>query len=322
MNINLIIQFVKKNNLLVASETVILGLSGGPDSIFLLHILKEFQKDLNFTLLAAHLDHEWRKDSDDDVTFCAHVCTTLDIPFISAKASELSIPIKKTGSKEALARSWRRHFLETVRKENNGTKIALAHHEQDQQETFFIRLIRGASLTGLTAMKPKAGYFIRPLLQTSKSDILAYLHGHNIPYLVDSTNSSEDYLRNRIRLHVLPALQKADTRFDSNFLSTLKSLQKTEQFLHNLTVKSYKELLTEKGQSSLDLRALLNLDNFLQKRVLLHWLIEHKVPFNPSQNFLLEIQKFFNNIKSNSHRIHTSWVIGKQQNRVFIKKID
>ncbi len=321
MDINLIIQFVKNNTLLTTSDTVILGLSGGPDSVFLLYFLKEAQKNLGFSLVAAHLDHGWRVESANDLIFCENVCKALDIPFVSAQASELSINFKKNGSQEALGRVLRQHFLETIRKQYNGTKIAVAHHKQDQQETFFIRLIRGSSLTGLTAMKPKAGFYIRPLLQTSKSDILAYLHEHNIPYLTDSTNASENFLRNRIRLNVLPALQKVDTRFDTNFLSTLESLQETEQFLQNLTVKTYEELVVD-SSNFLCLSKLLALDDFLQNRIILHWLIENKVTFTPSQSFLEEIRKFLHQTKSSSHMIHTNWMIFKKQKNVFIKKIE
>lgn len=321
MDFKKIIQFATKNNLLMKSDVIVVGLSGGPDSVFLLHFLKELQKTIGITLIAAHLDHEWRTDSANDVLFCSDMCKKLDVPFISARASELEMHFKKNGSPEALARSWRRSFLESVQKHYTANKIALAHHEQDQQETFFIRLIRGASLTGLTAMKPKAGCYIRPLLQTSKADIIAYLTKREIPYLTDSTNSSENYLRNRIRINVVPALQKTDPRFDANFLNTLESLQKTEQFLHDLTVKTYNDLICNPTDLSLDIHKLLNIDEFLQKRVLVHWLIEQKVTFTPTQSFLEEIKKFLKQTKSSSHALHTDWEICKKSQMIFIKKL-
>src|SRR5260221_9609791 len=136
----------------------------------------------------------------------------------------------------------RRYFFEKVLQEHNADCIALAHHAQDQEETFFIRLIRGSSLTGLTAIKAKHGHYIRPLLETNKSDILAWLHENNIPYATDTTNDSSDYLRNRIRMNVLPALRTCDDRFATNFLSTLNRLQSTEQFLEQLTLKTFEDI--------------------------------------------------------------------------------
>lgn len=322
MIINSCAEFVQKNNLLCTNTPIIIGLSGGPDSVFLLHLLNNLKNLYRVTLIAAHLDHEWRTNSADDTIFCEEMCQKLGITFISKKASELEITIKKNGSQEALGRSLRRYFLEKVRKDYNADAIALGHHEQDQQETFFIRLIRGATLSGLTGMQPKASYYIRPLLQTSKHDILAYLKQHSIPYLIDPTNISESYLRNRIRLKVLPALQDADSRFDKNFVRTLESLQETEQFLQTLTEKTYKEIKSiEVGIHFLDLPALLNLDNFLRKRVLLLWLIEHKLPFTPSEALINEIQRFLLQKKSNAHAMHTTWVLKKYRDKIFISKI-
>lgn len=322
MNKTTLLQFSIVNNLFSDNQTIIIGLSGGPDSIFLLYFFHTIKIEYNLTIIAAHLDHEWRKNSHEDSAFCYDICQKLNIPFISAKASELNIIAKKMGSKEALGRRLRRVFLEQVCQQFNGNAIALAHHEQDQQETFFIRLIRGTSLTGLTAMKPKSGYYIRPLLQTSKEDILAYLHKHNIPYLIDPTNSSENHLRNRIRLNVLPALEKTDSRFNANFLRSLTSLQKTEQFLYNLTAITYKELIVNEASiDMLNFKKLLSLDNFLQKKVILYWLIEHNVTFTPTEKLLNEIHRFLLQKKNNSHMLHTSWKITKKYNNVFIEKI-
>ncbi len=133
--------FIAQYNLLPAGSTVVLGLSGGPDSVFLLHLLA----DKNIKLIAAHLDHEWRADSADDVTFCKKLAQKYNVPFITAKASELKRTFKWDGSQEQLGRAMRRHFFATVAAAHATDSIALAHHAQDQQETFFIRLMRGRS---------------------------------------------------------------------------------------------------------------------------------------------------------------------------------
>jgi tRNA(Ile)-lysidine synthase len=314
--------FIKKHSLIPDKSTIIVGLSGGPDSVFLVHFLHGIKDVYKIDIIAAHLDHEWRTNSAHDVAFCATLCQKLGITFVSKKASELNIIIKRNGSQEELGRMLRRYFLEAVRKEYNAEAIALAHHKQDQQETFFIRLIRGATLTGLTGMHPKSVYYIRPLLEISKAAIVSFLNSHNLEYLVDPTNLSENYLRNRIRLKVVPALLETDLRFDANFLRTMSSLQETELFLNNLTVTTYKSLeVIENSISYLNLTGLLETDLFLQKRVVIYWLITCKVPFTPTEALVSEILRFLINKKSNKHMLHTTWEVVKKDNKVFINKI-
>ena len=140
--------FIAHHNLIFANKTVVVGLSGGPDSVFLLHLLST---KFNIDLIAAHLDHEWRPDSHKDVEFCRDLAKKYDVPFVTQEISELPISLKFDGSLEDVGRRARRFFFESICTSHNADLIAVAHHAQDQQETFFIRLLRGASLTGLTA---------------------------------------------------------------------------------------------------------------------------------------------------------------------------
>ncbi len=322
MIIDSINSFIKKHQLITPSSTIIIGLSGGPDSVFLTYILHYLKDSYNLKLIAAHLDHEWRSNSAQDVIFCTQLCAQLDIPFISKKASQLNITIKKTGSKEEMGRILRRTFLEEAAQAYNANAIALGHHLQDQEETFFIRLIRGTTLSGLTSMRPKAGLYIRPLLETNKTDIVQYLQNNSIEYLTDPTNCSLDYLRNRIRMKVLPALQETDVRFDANFLRTIHSLQETDDFLYKLTLDTYTKIIMDnEGIPYLNLQSLLALDNFLQKRVLLYWLIQEQVPFELTEKLLKEIQRFLVQKKSNQHTLHQQWAIVKKQGLVSIKRL-
>src|SRR5579872_4562008 len=227
--------YISQHNLIPPNSTIILGLSGGPDSVFLAHLLADMQKKGLCTVIAAHLDHQWRTDSANDVQFCQALAEQLGITFVSTSIDNLSLSVKFNGSKEEMGRRMRRHFFEQVKNEHEAHAIALAHHADDQQETFFIRLLRGASLTGLTGMKPHHGDYIRPLLEISKAEILDYLTAHQITYLIDPTNESDAYLRNRIRNTVIPALTATDNRFSANFMATLHRLQETEEFLDHLT---------------------------------------------------------------------------------------
>ena len=127
------------------------------------------------------------------------------------QATPADIPLTKdTGSQEDRGRRLRRTFLEKIAKEHSADAIALGHHQDDQQETFFLRLIRGASITGLAGMKPRHGLYIRPLLDCKKESILTYLRTEGLSFLHDSTNEDDSFLRNGIRLNVLPALRSCD----------------------------------------------------------------------------------------------------------------
>ncbi|HZW60591.1 MAG TPA: tRNA lysidine(34) synthetase TilS [Candidatus Babeliales bacterium] len=312
--------YISEHNLIPTGSNIILGLSGGPDSVFLLHYLADLQTQGVCSVIAAHLDHEWRPESYKDVQFCSMLTKQLEVPFVSAKLSELSLSVKYNGSQEEIGRKARRSFLEKVRTDYNGDFIALAHHADDQQETFFIRLIRGASLAGLTAMKPKQGAYIRPLLNISKADILAYLHEHTIPYLIDPSNNSDNYLRNRIRNHVLPGLKESDARFDHNFKRTLQQLQHAEQFMAAHALKTFESISTrnEHNHYQININQFLELDPILQHRIFVHWFCQMKIPFIPSQAFFDEIIRFLQQSENGKHQIHPTWKIIKKAGKLGI----
>ena len=312
-------QYCQKHGLLPHKAKIILGLSGGPDSMLLLHYLKTQQQTGNISLLAAHLDHEWRENSSNDVEFCARETARLEVPFIAIKASSLAFKPKFNGSKEDLGRSMRRYFFESLRKQEGADLIALAHQMQDQEETFFIRMIRGCSLAGLTGIQPVQDHYIRPLLETSRSDILSYLENNNIPFLIDPSNASDLFLRNRIRNKLLPIVRTIDPRFDKNFARMLTQLQETNEFLDQLTESSL-AAITDNNQKSLCTKRFNLLHPVLKKRVIISWLIQEKVPFSPSEQFLQEIIKFFSQQSGKTHRLHTSWAISKKRGVATIEK--
>lgn len=317
--ISKILDFIKKDNLIPDNSKIIVGLSGGPDSVFLLYYLQELQKNLKFDLIAAHLDHQWRENSYLDLEFCKNLCEQLNIPFFSAKAKDLNLSIKYTGSKEELGRTMRRFFLEKTAKEQNANLIALAHHLQDQEETFLIRLIRGTTLSGLISMKSKDAIYIRPLLETNKKDILNYLNQNNIKFIIDPSNQSPEFLRNRIRNTVIPRLQECDSRFDDNFLKTLHKLQDTELFLQKLIEQKFTDVtINQDNNYTLDLKKFFEQDLFMQKKLIYYWIYKNQVKFELTEKFLEEILRFLQNNKSSTHKIHHEWQIQKIKNQAKI----
>jgi tRNA(Ile)-lysidine synthase len=297
--------------------TILLGLSGGPDSVFLFHFLKELHKKQKINLICAHLNHGWRTESDEDETFCKKLCATSDIELCVGHGKDFSDAIKPNGSKEEVGRKMRRHFFQEICGKEAIDFIALAHHQQDQQETFFMRLLRGTTLHGITAMKVLDGTYLRPLLHTSKKDILDHLHTHNIPYCIDETNLSDDFLRNRIRNDILPAFLKCDTRFDAKFTSTLKHLQEEDDFLQAMVKDAYAQIFaSRKGNLSL----FKSIPAVIQKRLIPFWLTIEQVAFSPSDRYIEEVIRFLTASQGGSHKLHESWSLHKKQNAFWIEK--
>jgi tRNA(Ile)-lysidine synthase len=286
--------FVEKNNLINSQQTIIVGFSGGPDSRFLLEWLLWYTKDPN-RIIAAHLNHQWRPDADREEKQCFVTTQKLGIPFIAKKISEYQESIAYNGSQEAFARLARRMFLEKIAQENNGI-IALGHHQDDQIETFFIRLARGTTGTGLAGMQPKNGLYIRPLLETTKDAILAELDQLNIQYCVDSSNQSKNYLRNDIRLSLIPILHTIDHRFKNNIIQTMHHLQSAEQSLAIQINRIIEMIGFEKnGVYCINKIDFLKLDLYMQKRVLIELLIQAKNEIVIHNNLLKEIIRFLSN---------------------------
>ncbi len=305
-----ILDFTNKHNLLNKEECIILGLSGGPDSVLLFHFLVSLHKAGTISLIAAHLNHEWRETATRDEEFCRDLCAKEEITFVSKKLSELPT-FAYNGSKEEVARKTRRFFFEQLAEEYKADKIALAHHAQDQQETFFIRLLRGTSLAGLVGMKAQDGRYIRPLLEQNKADIVRYLDEQGLDYCIDETNESDSFLRNRIRKNVLPALLNVDTRFDNSFATTLQRLRETEEYLEAQAKQHFASLSTINNDALLiDYKQLLELHPVMRYRCIVHWLCTEKVPFPPSQAFFDELIRFLQNTKK-EHQLHHMWKVIK-----------
>jgi len=301
--------------------TIILGLSAGPDSVCLFHALAPLHADGTITLVAAHLDHQWRseQEAENDRVLCAQICSTHHIPFYAAQANDIKTTLAqhrtRTGSPEADARHIRHAFFQHVAHKvapNSTPLIALAHHADDQYETFFIRLLRGSSTTGLAGMKQRSNNIIRPLLFMRKEEILSWLRTNNIPYRIDHTNSSDAFLRNRIRKTLIPALKHCDTRALTTLQNTMQSLQEQEELLSHIANKKHAELMREDGYN---LPLWRTLHPAMQKRILLIILIQKSIIFTPSTGFLNELLRFLAHPAGGRHDIAPGSYVWKKGKR-------
>lgn len=325
MVINKVEQFIKEHQLIPSGTTIILGFSGGPDSTFLLHVLAQLQCSQQFRLIAAHLNHGWRAEAEEDLLFCQQMAEKLNVPFVHAHARDFTSNVKFNGSQEELGRRMRRLFFSQLIRDQqqNGhpsVRIALAHHQDDQYETFFIRLARGSGLEGLAGMRPLHGAYIRPLLGISKSEIMAYLHANNIPFKLDASNShAEKYLRSRIRTMALPLLANCDKRFPAILQNSMNNLAEANDFVNEIVQETFEKLVEHKEDHViLDISKLFTLHPYLQKRILLHWICEEGVPFTPSQGFFQEIERFLHQHRDGDHLLNQTWHIKKRNGQASI----
>lgn len=179
---------------------IVLGISGGPDSVCLLDIFFQLQKKYQLDFIMAHINYGLRgKDSDQDEKLVRKLAEQYDLKLFILN------PKCKSKSENAL-REIRYRFFEKIRKNNDFDLIAVAHNADDQVETFLMRLIRGSGLAGLSAMRFKNDSIIRPLLGFQRNEILAYLHKNKLDYRIDRTNLKPVFFRNRVRNELLPLL--------------------------------------------------------------------------------------------------------------------
>lgn len=217
---------IKGYRLISKNDRILIGVSGGPDSVTLLYVLNSLKKELNLKLHVAHLDHKLRKDSFKDRQFVEELARKLKIPFIFLEVKRGLL--EEGGSLEEAARKARFEFFFKVAKKIKADKIALGHNLDDQAETVLMRILRGTGLYGLGAILAKRkidGFvIIRPLIEISRRQIELFLKRKKIKPRIDESNFSDVYFRNKIRNHLLPILEK---NYNRNIKVILNNLAQT-----------------------------------------------------------------------------------------------
>ncbi|MDI6605644.1 MAG: tRNA lysidine(34) synthetase TilS [Candidatus Omnitrophota bacterium] len=214
---------IKKYGLLNKGDKIVVGVSGGPDSIALLYLLDKLKHEFKLKLYVAHLDHMLRQDSFRDAEFVKKTADKLRIP---ARISRLNIKeLTAKGSLEEIARNARLGFFFKVARQVKAKKVALGHTIDDQAETVLMRILRGTGLYGLSGILPKreiAGYkIIRPLIEIKKSEVEAFLKRKKITSRIDASNLEDIYFRNKIRNRLLPLLEAEYSRNIKGLLANM-----------------------------------------------------------------------------------------------------
>lgn len=217
------LSYINEHSMLKSGEKVLVALSGGPDSVCLIHILYNLQEKLNIQCFAAHLNHCLRgEEADKDEAYSEELCRRLNIPFFSKRVDINALAAKRGISVEMAGREARYEFFDEIKNKYQIHKIAVAHNANDQAETILMRFMRGTGSEGLRGIKPiREGIFIRPILCLSREEIEEYCRINNLNPRIDKTNLEDIYYRNKIRLQLLPYIEE---NFNSNIISTLNRL--------------------------------------------------------------------------------------------------
>ena len=226
-----ILKVNKKYNLIENNDIIVVGFSGGPDSVFLVEMLKKLQNFINFKIYLVHINHLLRgKDavSDENFSFEYAKKNNLEIFIKKIPVKEIAKEVGKT--LEEVGREERYKFFSEIYKKIGANKIATAHNKDDQIETFLFRLIRGASLQGLEGIKIKNNNIIRPISEIYKKDILDYLNKNEIQYKIDKTNFENEFTRNSIRLDLIPFIEKRyNIKFKEKIFSLIEEIRENNQ---------------------------------------------------------------------------------------------
>ena len=271
---------IKKFGMLSPGDRVVVGVSGGPDSVALLHILKELAPQLKVSLFIAHLNHRFRgKESDRDAEYVQELALKLDLPIIVESRDVPAFISKEKVSAEDGARKARYDFFGQVAKQIRANKVALGHNADDQAETVLMRLLRGSGREGLGGIPPVRDLavqaqspkiqIIRPLIETTREEIERYLKGRGIKSRLDASNIETVYLRNRIRWELLPLLTQYNPNIKSILVRTAQVLGEEDRYLEGIVAKHLRRIVKKKGEGIiLDIIKLSSLPLSIQRRIL------------------------------------------------------
>ena len=310
--------FAFQNALWEKNSKLIVGVSGGPDSVCLLDVFVKLTKKYNLKLHIVHVNYELRgEDSKKDEIFVRELAKKYNIEVTVLK------PKKRTykGNLENCLRNIRYDFFEKVRSELDYDLIAVAHNQDDQAETVLMRIIRGSGLAGLGGIRIKTRNIIRPLLQTSKTDILAYLKANNLKYRIDKSNFEKKFTRNSIRHGLLPYIEKS---FNPEIKTTLaewsKSVADDYEFIEKSS-RHFKSFVCENGRSKFSADEFEKLPFSMQRQILRNIFIDLKGATTDIESSQIEeLAKVVKSKKSKSQKASIGGLnISKKGDKVYIR---
>ena len=269
---------IKKYNLIKKGDSIVVGVSGGPDSICLLNVLNSLKEELEIKIYVAHINHMLRKEADEETSYVKNFCEKLNIECFCQKIDIEEISKKEKLGTEEAGRNERYKFFDEVLEKTNSNKIATAHNSNDNAETVLLNILRGSGISGLKGIEPiRENKYIRPLIETAREDIEKYCLENNLEPKIDKTNLESVYKRNKIRNDLIPYMKK---EFNPNIVKTINRLSEVateeNEYLEKIAKSEFENIsvnlennLLEK-QVALDLKKFNNLELVIKRRVILY----------------------------------------------------
>lgn len=308
-------------------DKIVVAVSGGADSVCLLHLLRRWAPRASVSLHVAHLNHSFRTEADEEARFVEKLSSDWNIPVTSLKLPVPALCKEKGLSKQEGARIFRYQFLKEVARQIGARWIAVAHTSDDQAETFLMRMLRGSGGPGLGGIpRMREGSIIRPLLKITRQEILSELSREGIPFLEDPSNLQPVYLRNRIRHALLPVLEQYNPRIREAFRRETELLQDENDFIHHALLALIPKLRIEKTERSVqfDVAEVQSLHPALQRR-LLRWGIDQlgtglkEIGFQHIETIRLKI------LSGSTGKVHTlpySLTVQRRYSDLFLERAD
>lgn len=305
-------------------DTIIMGISGGADSVCLLHILYTLKHELKLNLRGVHVHHGLRQqEADEDAAFVQELCEKMGIP-----VTLYSFEIKKEAhqrkvSEEEAGRLIRYEVFEKERSKFKQGKIAVGHHMNDQAETILFNLMRGSGLKGIGGMAPVRGHILRPLLAVTREEIETYCKDRNLSFRTDSTNLVELYSRNKIRLNLIPYMEE---QFNPELVKSLyqfsRIIKRIDHYMEEENGKAMERCVTMRGK-----QGIIHLESFLQQHPAIQYEILRKILNSILENLENIGYKHFENIiglvdKQSGKKVHLPQgiLVKREYDHIIIEK--
>ena len=240
---NKVLNTINRYNLINQKDKIVIGVSGGPDSMTLLSVLNKLKEDLNIQIYVAHINHMIRKEADEETEYVKEFCKKINVEFFYKKIDvQKEAERLKIGTEEA-GRKIRYEFFYEIAKKTEANKIATAHNSNDNAETVLMNIIRGTSVSGLTGIDAQRGKIIRPLIELPRSEIEEYCKKENLNPRIDKSNYENIYTRNKIRNMLIPFIEK---EFNPNIIEGINRLSslatEEEQFVNKIVETEFAKL--------------------------------------------------------------------------------
>lgn len=269
-----VLKTITKYNLIQSGDKIVLAVSGGPDSLFMLNILNKLKTKMNFEIVVCHVNHMIREEASEDERFVKNYCKEIGIEcYIKRIDVKEYANINKIGTEEA-GRIVRYDFFEEILNKTNSNKIAVAHNRNDKVETIIMNLLRGTGILGLKGIEPiRDNKYIRPIIEIERKDIEKYCEENKLNPRIDKTNFENTYTRNKIRNIIIPYIEK---EFNPNIVEGISRLSEIaseeDEFLSVYTESIFNEILISKKDNEiiLNLKEFNKQDKVIKKRLVLY----------------------------------------------------